>query len=452
MLKLPDPAGLAAVDANERLVRGELRPAEYVEACLKRIDERESEIHAWRILDRDLVAKQVEAIDAHRKSGRPLGALHGLPVGLKDIIDTRDWPTENGTAIDAGRRPKRDATIVSRLRAAGAIIMGKTVTTELAYYTPNETTNPHDPSRTPGGSSSGSAAAVAAHMVPLAVGTQTNGSVIRPASFCGVVGFKPSHGLIPRTGLLTQSPPLDTVGVFARSVEDAALVADVLAGHDAGDPDTRIEAPPRLLDLARSRPPLKPLFAFVKQPVWDQAEASTQEAFAELTGELGDQCDEVPLPDLFAEALPAHAALMLAGFARNLNPYYERGRDQLSERMRSAIEDGQKITAVQYLRALDWRDVLYAGLEKVFERYDAIITPAAPGEAPSGLDSTGNPAFCTLWTLLGVPAISLPLMQGPNGLPIGVQLVGPRGNDGRLLRTARWLVEFLESSEAQAAG
>lgn len=443
MLRLPDPAALMAVDAAERLARGELRAEEYVEACLKRIDARDGEIHAWRVIDRDLVAKQAEAIENHRRAGRPIGPLHGLPVGLKDIIDSRDLPTENGTEIDAGRRPKRDATIVHRLRAAGAIVMGKTVTTELAYYTPRETRNPHDPMRTPGGSSSGSAAAVAAGMVPLAVGTQTNGSVIRPAAFCGVVGFKPSFGLIPRTGVLRQSAPLDTIGVFARGVEDAALIADVLAGYDPGDSDTAPAAPPRLLELARSKPPLKPNFAFVKQPVWDKAEATTQEAFAELAEALGEQCDEVPLPDQFAEAWPAHEALMLAGFARNLRPYYERGADRLSERLREAIEAGQKITAVQYLTALDWPEVLYAGLEKVFERYDAIITPAAPGEAPVGLDSTGSPIFCTLWTLLGLPAITLPLMQGPNGMPLGVQLVGPRGNDGRLLRTARWLAEFV---------
>jgi Asp-tRNA(Asn)/Glu-tRNA(Gln) amidotransferase A subunit family amidase len=449
----PDLTLLDAVALRDRIAAGEVSAVQLLEACLERIDARDHEVKAWRALDRELAMKRAGEADAWRKKGRPTGALHGVPVGIKDIIDTRDLPTENGTPIDAARRPGRDATVVARLRSAGAVIMGKTVTTELAYYTPRETTNPHNPAHTPGGSSSGSAAAVAAHMVPLAVGTQTNGSVIRPAAFCGVVGFKPSHGLISRTGMLLQSRPLDTVGVFATTIEGAALIADVLAGYDPGDPDTRMEAPPRLLDLARTEPPLKPLLAFVKQPTWDQAEASTHEAFAELTRELGEQCDEVTLPDVFAEAIPAHAALMLGGFSRNLQPYYERGRDQLSERMRRAIEDGHKVTAAQYLTAIDWRDVLYAGLEKVFERYDAIITPAAPGEAPAGLDSTGNPAFCTPWTLLGMPAVSLPLMQGPNGLPLGVQLVGPRGNDGRLLRTANWLVRHLNAQiTSEAAG
>jgi Asp-tRNA(Asn)/Glu-tRNA(Gln) amidotransferase A subunit family amidase len=447
----PQVAALDAVELRDRLAAGELGAVQLLESCLERVDAREAEVKAWRFLDRDFALKKAGEADEWRKKGRPTGGLHGVPVGLKDIIDTRDMPTENGTPIDAGRRPRRDATIVARLRSAGAIIMGKTVTTELAFYEPRETANPHNPAHTPGGSSSGSAAAVAAHMVPLAVGTQTNGSVIRPAAFCGVVGFKPSFGVIPRAGLLTQSRPLDTIGVFANSINDAALLADVLAGHDPGDPDSLMEAPPRLLELARSEPPLKPLFAFVRQPAWDQAEASTHEAFAELAEELGDLCDEVPLPDVFAEAIPAHAALMFGGFSRNLQTYYERGREQLSERMRKAIEDGHKITAAQYLTALDWRDVLYAGLEKVFERYDAIITPAAPGEAPAGLDSTGNPAFCTPWTLLGMPAVSLPLMQGPNDLPLGVQLVGPRGNDGRLLRTANWLVRHLNEQTTTAA-
>ena len=445
-----DVPALDAVVLRDKLAAGEMSAVTLLEACFDKVDEREPGVKAWRFLDREFAMKKAGEADEWRKKGRPIGPLHGVPVGLKDIIDTRDMPTENGTALDAGRRARRDATIVTRLRSAGAVIMGKTVTTELAFYEPRETANPHNPAHTPGGSSSGSAAAVAAHMVPLAVGTQTNGSVIRPAAFCGVIGFKPSFGVIPRAGVLTQSRPLDTIGVFANSVDGAALLADVLAGHDPADPESREEAPPRLLELARSEPPLKPLFAFIKQPAWDQAEATTHEAFAELAGELGELCDEVPLPDVFAEAIPAHAALMFGGFSRNLQTYYERGRDQLSERMRDAIEGGHKITAAQYLTALDWRDVLYAGLEKVFERYDAIITPAAPGEAPAGLDSTGNPAFCTPWTLLGMPAISLPLMQGPNDLPLGVQLVGPRGNDGRLLRTANWLVRHLAAQTTTA--
>jgi Asp-tRNA(Asn)/Glu-tRNA(Gln) amidotransferase A subunit family amidase len=442
------PGPLDAVALRERLASGALRAVELAEECLDRVREVEPQVQAWEFLDPAYVMKQAEALDRLRAAGRPVGPLHGLPVGLKDIIDTADMPTGNGTPIDAGRRPRQDAVVAARLRAAGALVMGKTVSTELAYFTPGKTRNPHELSRTPGGSSSGSAAAVAAGMVPLALGTQTAGSVIRPAAFCGVVGYKPSFGMIPRTGVLPVSADLDTVGAFAATIEGAALFAEALQGHDPQDPDTAPQAAHRLLDDCRGRPPLAPVFAFVKQPVWDQAETGTREAFAELVGALGERCDEVDLPDAFANGNAAQQALMLTGFARNLRHYAERGGDQLSQRMREAIEEGRGISAVDYLAARDWRDVLNAGLERVFERYDAIITPAAAGEAPVG-EATGDPAFCRTWTLCGTPAVSLPLMTGPAGMPLGVQLVGRRGFDGRLLRTARWLVEWLHNQATE---
>ncbi|MEZ5832290.1 MAG: amidase [Dongiaceae bacterium] len=434
-----DLADLSAYDAHARIVRGEIRAVEFIDAQLRRIAAREPQIGAFAFLDEVLPRAAAKAADEFRASGKPTGALHGLSVGLKDIIDTADMPTENGTPIDSGRRPAADATIVRRLRAAGAIVMGKTVTTELAYASPGKTRNPHDPARTPGGSSSGSAASVAAGMVSFAIGTQTFGSVIRPASFCGVVGFKPSHGLIPRTGVKLLAPALDTVGVFARTVVDAAMLADVLAGHDPGDSDTRLMAPPGLLTLALAKPPVTPDIAFVRSPVWDQAEPETQAGFDELVKALGKSCTEVALPALFDEWQDANRALMQAGMARNLGGYYERAKDGLSPAMRAIIEDGRKISAVQYLTALDWREALNNGLDQLFDRFDAIVTPAAPGEAPKGLDSTGNPIFNGLWSLCGVPAVTLPLLEGPNGMPVGVQVVGRRGEDGKLLRTARWL-------------
>jgi Asp-tRNA(Asn)/Glu-tRNA(Gln) amidotransferase A subunit family amidase len=441
--------GADAVALRDRLATGELDAIELTEACLARIREVEDEVRAWAFIDPGHALKQAEALDRDRKAGRPIGPLHGLPVGVKDVVDTADMPTENGTPADAGRRPRRDATLVARLRAAGAVVMGKTVTTEMAYFTPNKTRNPHDPGRTPGGSSSGSAAAVAAGMVPLALGTQTAGSVIRPAAFCGVFGYKPTHGLISRSGILPLSAELDTVGTFAATIEGAALLAETLQGHDPADADTRVEAPHRLLDGCRSRPPLKPVFAFVKQPAWQTIEPTTAEAFGELTDVLGDLCDEVDLPLEFENGAAAQHKLMMTGFARNFRGYYERAREALSPRMQAAIEEGRAITAVEYLAARDWRDVLNAGLEQIFDRYDAILTPAAAGEAPVGLDATGDPAFCRLWTLCGTPAISLPLLTGPAGMPIGVQLVGRRGSDGRLLRTARWLVEHLRAGASE---
>lgn len=445
-------ADLPASELLPRLVKGDVQALDLVEACLARIGEREADVQAWAFLDPEFARAQARNADAHRARGRGTGPLHGLPVGVKDIIDTKGIPTENGTPLDAGRRPGDDALLVSKLREAGAIIMGKTVTTELAYFAPGKTRNPHDTERTPGGSSSGSAAAVAAGMVPLAVGTQTTGSVIRPAAFCGVTGFKPTFGLIPRSGVVSQAPHLDTVGVFGRSVEDVAMLAESLSGFDARDPATSAVPHPPLQASAVSDPPLAPNFAFVKSPVWDQADEVTQDAFAELKEFLGGNCDEVVLPSPFAEGHKIHRTIMLAELAKNFGPYYQRGKEQLSPEMRAAIEEGRFILAHDYMAACDWIEILNAGLAEIFERYDAILTPAAPGEAPLGLQATGNPAFCALWTLCGTPAVTLPLLQGERGLPMGVQLVGPRHDDGRLLRTASWLVRRIaeESDEVDA--
>lgn len=442
---VPDFAALSAIDAREKIARGEIGAVQLAEACLARIRAREADVGAFAYLDADHVLSMAKAADAWRGTGRALGALHGVPVAIKDVIDTADMPTENGTAIDAGRRPGRDAEAVRRLRAAGAIVIGKTVTAELASLTPGKTRNPHDLSRTPGGSSSGSAAAVADNMVPLAVGTQTVGSVIRPASFCGVYGFKPTFGLISRFGVLPQAASLDTVGVFARALEDVALVADVLAGHDPADADTRLMPAPRLLDTALTEPPVRPAIAFVKGPAWDEKAAPDIRAgFAELTAALGAACQEVALPEIFAEAAGAVHTLSRVGIARSYGGYLTRGGDKLSPFLQRAIAEGRGIAAVDYLTARDWQASLNAGLEPLFAHYDAIVTPAAPGEAP-GPETTGDPAFNGLWTLCGVPALSLPLLTGANGLPIGVQLVGRRGEDARLLRTARWLIRQIDS-------
>ena len=406
----------------------------------KRIDEVDREIDAWAFLDRDHAMWQAEAADDHRKQGKATGPLHGVPVGIKDIFDTGDMPTEFGSKLWAGRTPRRDAAAVARLRAAGAVILGKTVTTEYAYFNPGKTRNPHNPDHTPGGSSSGSAAAVAALMVPGAIGSQTNGSVIRPAAFCGVVGFKPTHGLIPRSGALLLSRALDHVGVFARSVDDAALLAQTLAGFDEEDPDTRALARPPSLEAAASEPPLPPRFAFVRSPAWKHAEKVTAEAFAELVETLGEQVSEVEIGEGFDRAIDMHRTVMEVEMAHNLHRDFEQGGEALSKVLRALIERGREVPAVDYMRALAGSAPLNAALDGVFDEYDAILTPAAPGPAPRGLDSTGNPVFCSLWTYLGTPAVTLPLLQSESGLPIGVQLVGRRGNDARLLRTANWLV------------
>jgi len=431
---------LGLTEAAAHIREGLIKSVDLVRDCLARIDEVDASVQAWAFLDRAHVMRQAEAADLHRMQGKPLGPLHGVPVGIKDIFDTGDMPTELGSPAWAGRTPRQDAFAVSRLRADGAIIMGKTVTTEYAYFHPGKTRNPHDPARTPGGSSSGSAASVAAFMVPGAIGSQTNGSVIRPASFCGVVGFKPTHGLISRTGALLLSRSLDHVGVFARSVEDAALLAESLAGHDEEDADTRLLARPPFAATAVSDPPLPPRFAFVKSPVWDRAESATQEAFAELAAALGDSVTEIEMSSGFARAVELHGVVMEVEMAHNLHRDYERHRGQMSEKLCALIERGRTHRAVDYTAAVAASATLNAGVEELFNEYDAILTPAAPGEAPSA-ETTGNPVFNTIWTYLGTPAVTVPLLQGEAGLPLGVQLVGRRGDDARLLRTAHWLVK-----------
>ena len=434
---------LSATEAIQKIRDGEISSEELVQACIDRIDQVDGEIEAWAHLEPENALDQARMLDAQRAEGGPVGPLHGIPVGVKDIFDTELLPTENGTVLDSGRQPIEDCRVVSLLQEAGAVIMGKTVTTELAVLGPGKTKNPHNPAHTPGGSSSGSAAAVAAHMVPLAIGTQTNGSVIRPASYCGVVGFKPSHGLIPRTGVLALSAPLDTVGTFARSLADVALLTEALIAYDPSDKDTRARARPPLSRTVAEEPPMTPMIAFAKTAVWDQADRETQDAFTELAELLGDDCRDLPLSEPFDHAVKMHRTIMNADLAKNFAGYYGRGKDKLTDTLCGMIEFGQKVSAVDYNKALEYRELLNSGLNSVFDDYDIILTPATTGEAPAGLDATGNPVFNTLWTLCGTPSIALPLMEGPSGLPLGVQVVGPRGDDARLLRNANWLMQHI---------
>jgi Asp-tRNA(Asn)/Glu-tRNA(Gln) amidotransferase A subunit family amidase len=436
---------LTATEAAAEIARGATSAEDYTRACLERIDAVDGEIKAFVHLDRDQALAQARALDERRVQGLPIGPLHGIPVAVKDIIDTADYPTELGSPLAAGRRPWSDAAVVAKLRAAGAVIIGKTVTTEFAYFHPGPTRNPHDHRRTPGGSSSGSAAAVAARMVPLALGSQTNGSVIRPAAFCGVFAIKPSHGLVSRAGALRLSRTLDHIGAFGRSLTDLALILDVIAGHDPADPDTRPFASADFRAVQGESPPASPHFVFVRTPVWDKAEAETKAAFEELTAALDSAVTPVDLPASFAEAWEAHRTIMATEMAHNLAPLVARGEP--SETLRKLLAHGRSVGAVDYLAALAKAPRYAASLADIFNDYDAIITPAAPGIAPSGLSTTGDPVFCTLWTLTGLPALSLPLLAGEGGLPLGVQLVGASGHDARLLRTASALIETLRETK-----
>jgi Asp-tRNA(Asn)/Glu-tRNA(Gln) amidotransferase A subunit family amidase len=427
---------LTALGVVEALRAGEFTVSDYVRGLISRIHEKDPQIEAWAYFDPALALAQASALD-RRTDGADL-PLAGVAVGVKDIIDTKDMPTENGTALDAGRRPSADAEAVRLLREAGAIIMGKTVTTELAFLHPSKTRNPHHGDHTPGGSSSGSAAAVASGMVPVALGTQTNGSVIRPASFCGVYAIKPTHDLVPRKGVLEEAGTFDTVGIFARSLDDLAVATAILAGGAAGRDGSR-----GFLEAVRT-PKTGARFAFVKTPAWPLAEDTAKQEIGKAVAALGTACDEVTLPALFDRAAEFHRTIMLAEIALNFGPYYERGKDRLSPPMREAIELGRAVRGVDYAEALRAREALHGELSELTGAYDAILTLPAAGPAPKGLHTTGNPVFCTLWTYLGVPALNLPLLT-INGLPLGIQVVGRRFGEGALFAAAARLEKELSA-------
>jgi Asp-tRNA(Asn)/Glu-tRNA(Gln) amidotransferase A subunit family amidase len=437
LLELSASAAVAAIDA------GQTTSEELVKAYIGQINAYEESVGAWAHFDVDQALAQAIEADKLRKSGRKTGPLQGIPIGVKDVFDTHDYPTEDGTIIHKGRTPAYDAGAVEFLRKAGAIVMGKTVSTEYAYYSPGKTKNPLDPKRTPGGSSSGSAAAVAANMVPLALGTQTNGSVIRPASFCGVVGYKPTYGSISRHRTLLQSLALDQVGIFARDIGDAALMAEALMQYDPRDPAMKTRMAPNLLEIIKAGPLVPPKLAFVKTPAWDQADSDVHEGFTELVSFLGDSVEEIDLTHLLEDVYKWHKIIMETDIAKNFKKDYNTSKDAMSSVLCELIERGNSYLAVDYNEAFEHIKALNTAMDEILSEYDAILTPATLGEAPLGLESTGSPIFCTPWTFCGMPCVTLPLLQGRNNMPIGVQLVSERGDDARLLRTADWLTNLV---------
>lgn len=439
---------LTVSEAATAIAEGKTSSEELVSAFLARIKERDGDVGAWVCIDADQALEQARRADAVRGFGRGIGPLHGVPIAIKDIIETADYPTRMGCPLydDYGRTP--DAACVDALKSAGAIILGKTVTTELALLTPAKTHNPLALDRSPGGSSAGSSAAVADLMAPAALGSQTAGSVLRPASFCGIYGYKPTFGLISRRGVLMQSHTLDTLGLFARSIDDLALLTDCMSAHDPLDPVSYPRSQPRLAEIASGTPPATPTFAFVKTPAWDElADPDMREAFAELSDQLGRICDEITIPGL-DQVLEWQRIVQLAENAAYYGPLQDKDRSALSGGLNARLDEGAKVPVRDYIAAIASRENAYEGLGELFATYTVILTPAAPGPAPKLEEGiTGSPIFNGLWTYLGMPAISIPLME-INGLPVGVQLVGQRQDDGRLLRTARWLVQHLaETSE-----
>ena len=422
------PNELGALDAARRIARRELNAETLVRACLERIVAREPTVGAWIHLDSDTALAEARALDA----GPLRGPLHGLPLGVKDLIDTAQMPTAYGSPIYAGHRPAWDAACVASARAAGALVLGKTVTTEFATYHPGKTANPRNPLHTPGGSSSGSAAAVADCMVPLAYGTQTAGSVIRPAAFCGVVGFKPSFGLISRAGVKSLAESLDTIGVFARTVADAALFAGVLANRDLLPPAT----------------PVAPRIGLCRTFEWDVAAPETRQAFETAARHLsaaGARVSEMPLPPEFAGLAAAQTDIM-AYEAAQAFAHESRSHDALlSAKLRELITQGRAIPPERHDENRRLARRCRCALDDLFGEADILIAPSAPGEAPAGLAATGNPVFNRIWTLLGTPCVHLPWTAGPQGLPLGVQAIGPRRSDRATLAAAEWVLATLNT-------
>lgn len=436
---IKDAYKLTASEALVLFASGKLTSVELVKSCLEQITATDDAIHAWVYLDPNAVVAQAVECDRIRKAGLATGPLHGIPVGLKDIIDTADMPTACGTPIFKGRRTEQDARIVELLRGAGAVIMGKTVTTELAFVHANETRNPHNPAHTPGGSSSGSAAAVAAHHVPLAIGTQTNGSVIRPASFCGTFGFKPTRGVISRTGLLQTSDSLDQVGCFGRSLADVALLTDVIGGYDGLDNTSVARPRPPMAHGAAQDVPVPPSLVWFDLPFNDRLSDAARDGIDTVLDILGPQVTRMEPADTLSNLVAVQARIHEYEICTQQVDVFDAHWDQISETLKPIVIRGRQITQTEYEDALAVKTSAEAFFHDFFTEYDAIIAPSAAGEAPLFGPNTGDPIFCTLWTLAGLPCVTLPLLVGETGLPIGVQLIGPAEKDNRLLRTARWL-------------
>jgi Asp-tRNA(Asn)/Glu-tRNA(Gln) amidotransferase A subunit family amidase len=417
---MSDPASLTATEAARAIRAGTLRPEALMEACLARIAAREPEVRAFAYLAPDQARRAAMAASA--------GPLHGLPIGVKDVLDTADMPSEYGSPIWRGWRPRADCAAVASARAAGGVAIGKTVTTEFATRKPGATANPRGLGHTPGGSSSGSAAGVAAGFFPLGYGTQTAGSIIRPAAYCGVVGYKPSFGMISRIGMKIMSDSLDTVGVLARSVADCALFAGAVSGRDLGDPDRKADRAPRI--------------GICRSPTWDQAQPETVallERIATAIGRAGAAVSERELPRAIAALTTAHPIVMNNESARALGWELAAARDQISEGLRERLDFGLARSEAELAEAYAVFAEAPAAFPAATEGLDVLVTPSAPGQAPAGLAWTGDPAFNFIWTSLHVPCVTVPAGEGPDGLPLGIQIVGRQGEDRAVLAWAQWV-------------
>ncbi len=425
---MADLTQLGVREAARVVASGEASAEELTRACLDRIAAREDAVGAFAYLDPEHALDQARKLDR----GPRLGPLHGVPVGVKDTYDTADMPTAYGSPIYEGHRPRADAGAVAACRAAGAVIVGKTVTTEFAYWSPGKTRNPRDTARTPGGSSSGSAAAVADRMLPLAFGSQTAASVIRPAAYCGVFGYKATRGGLDSRGLLPLAPTLDSPGFFTRALGDIPLVRSALVGDDP-DPAPRAQGPPLRAGLVRTAH-------------WEEADAAARGAVedaADRLAEAGAEVSEPDMPDGFEDLAGIQNTIMAFEMARGFAWEYAERRGALSDVFRALVETGLATPYGDYLSAVALAERCRAGLDAVMEEHDVLFAPSAPGEAPEGTGRTGDPVFSRMWTLMHLPSVHLPTASGPNGLPVGIQAMGRRHGDSRLAVDARWMWDRL---------
>ena len=436
---MTDIFSLSLEELAEKIKSGQLTSVEACQTYIERIKKFDKDIKAWAYFDRKVLLEKATEADEHRRAGKPTGFLHGVPIAVKDIIGTVDMPTECGTVIRKGKSYSQNAEIIDLLHSSGAIVMGKTATSELAYLDPPPTTNPHDKSRTPGGSSSGSAASVASFMAPASVGSQTGGSVIRPASYCGVVGYKPSYGLISRNGVLRTSYNLDQIGMFGRKVEDVAVLAKVLIKKDKYDPATIHYSTENILSETKKGPIFEPKFIFYKTDHWKIIDKKSREAFEYFIKSFKKNIEIFDTPSYFKDIHKYHQIIHETDLANNFSIYYKKYKKKLSKYMQDAISNGNKYTAKEYAEAIDFIKRSYESYEEVFEDYHGVLSPSSPGVAPKGLKSTGTAEFNKVWSYLGTPCISLPLLEGENNLPLGVQLIGNKYDDHRFLGVAKWL-------------
>ncbi|HEX7054696.1 MAG TPA: amidase [Burkholderiales bacterium] len=406
--------------------------------CLARISERESTVQAWEYLDEEAALACAKACDGELARGHSRGPLHGIPLGVKDVFQTYDMPTKFGSEIYANHRPIADAATVALARRAGMVLLGKTVTTELATYSPGKTRNPHNPSHTPGGSSSGSAAAVADFMVPVALGAQSVGSIVRPAAYCGVVGYKPTFNLLSGGGCKLMAGSLDTVGLLARTVSDVALYAGVQANDS------------RLLNLPEADGSIRVGFCGTFDFALAQAETiETMQIARERLAKAGARVSEVTLPDAYRPLRDAHWTIFRFELSRAYADELNRHREKLSPVLRDLLESASEISAEEYAAAQATAFQCRAMMNDVMRDVDVLIAPSAPGEAPSGIDSTGSPVFNQIWTLLWVPLVTIPVGEGPNKLPVGLQVSGRIGADHTMLAAAHWIHRTLAREQGR---